>query len=360
MYRLFRNNKDDLYLYIYCRKHSCNIDSIKKNMFMTYKDIYKLIDRKDKLISKINGTLGVIDMKSITQEQLEKLFKMCDDDIIKTIVDKLVNINDVDNNGYTILNHMINLSNIDIIKYILDNKNNLGLDMEHMSPDKWKYIHYICRSIKNPDLVKYIIDISTDLDSMTIDKFRPIFLIIRYSTDDIIRYIIDKGVNLEVETSLKWKPIHYLAKYNKSIDVHNKILDKDIDIECMIEAGWYLIHFLCRYSTKEIIELYIENGISLESKDFSGWNPMHYICKYQKDIEIFELFISKNVDIYAEDNNGFQPIHIACMYSSKEIIRLLVQNGCDIYVEARNRKMSIDILNNRFSNEEISDILAKN
>lgn len=362
MVRLFNKSKDtidDIYTYIYCRKYPCYIGSIKKSMFISYKDIYKKLGKEKELLTKLNNASGVIKIKSCKKQELEKIFDICTNNIIKIIVDKMVDINEYDSNGYTILNYMIEKSNFEIIKYIVDNRSSLGLNMDYeMEDNKWGYLHFACKYISDANTIKCIIDAGINIESVTTENVKPITLAIRYMRNDIIEYLLDKNVDLEVETELKWKPIHYLLKYNRSVNIHRKLLDHNVNIECQISGGWYPVHFLCRYSTKEIAQLYIDMEISLETTDFFGWTPFHYLCKHTKDEKFIELFISENIDIHKEDYNGYQPIHIACQYSTIEIIKQLVQNGCDVYAETRNKKMAIDILYTRFSNEEIKTILS--
>ena len=46
-------------------------------------------------------------------------------------------------------------------------------------------------------MIKYIVDKGVELECQTVNGWRPLHIICRYSTPEMIRYIIGKGVNLD-------------------------------------------------------------------------------------------------------------------------------------------------------------------
>ena len=123
------------------------------------------------------------------------------------------------------------------IKDINKKKNYLNrIDLEATTIDNWKAIHYICR-YSNPEIIQYLIDKGVDLEAKTNNGWRPIHFICMYSTAKMVRYIIDKGVDLEAETNNGWRPIHFICIYSKP-EIKEYIIKFDIDLEATTNDGW--------------------------------------------------------------------------------------------------------------------------
>ena len=92
-----------------------------------------------------------------------------------------------------IRNFMKNLNDDAVLKYIIDNNENLEIANKH----GWRLVHYVSR-YSSLEIIKYIISKNVDLEASTNSGQTPIHLICKFSSPEIIKYVIDMNINLEV------------------------------------------------------------------------------------------------------------------------------------------------------------------
>jgi len=111
-------------------------------------------------------------------------------------------------------------------------------------------------------------------------------------------------------------------------------------------------NFLTAYETGQIdaIKLLLENGFNVNTRGFEYWTPLHYACKCDlyvnqyvanatpdcknsdtcKHISMLKLLLKFNADINAVDTYNVPPIYYAIESENVEIIKLLINAGCDL------------------------------
>ena len=78
---------------------------------------------------------------------------------------------------------------------------------------------------------------------------------------------------------------------------------------------------------KEIIELLIDKGADVNSKDIYLFTALHYANVYKREKEIFELLINEGANINSENAYSITLLHLAVLRVSLEIINLLIKSG---------------------------------
>jgi ankyrin repeat protein len=189
------------------------------------------------------------------RDNMDELFK--NESIVKILIDKDVCIENPFNQK--LIHWICQYSTPEMIKYIIDK----GVDLECVNNDGWKPIHFICQ-YSTPEMIQYIIDKGVDLECRDIIGWRPIHLICRKSTPEMIKYIIDKGVDLECQTNNGWKPIHFICR-KSTPEMIKYIINKGVDLECQTNTGWKPIHLICTYSTPEMIKYIIDKRVDINS-----------------------------------------------------------------------------------------------
>jgi len=136
------------------------------------------------------------------------------------------------------------------------------MDSQHLRDSD--VFHKLCQNA-NPDILKYVIDNSIDLECRNNIDSRPIHYICKYSTPEMIKYIIDKGVDLECQQINGCRPIHYICIYS-TFEMIKYIIDKGVDLECQQISDWRPLHCICKYSNSDAIEYIISKGVNLKCR----------------------------------------------------------------------------------------------
>jgi len=198
----------------------------------------------------------------------------------------------------------------------------------------------------------------------------PLHYAAEHDQTDVAELLIDKGANVNVKNNRGWTALHYTAEYGrgtntsmaelliaKGADVNAEANDgatpvdisrwsgRALLIELLVAKGakidvykqtnsWKPIHTSARYGQKERVQLLLDQGSDVNTKDAGGYTPLHHAAeKGHKDV--CELLVLKGANVNAKDTHDWRPLHCAAKYGHTNVAELLITNGAD--VNARNK-----------------------
>jgi len=241
------------------------------------------------------------------------------------------------NGKNTILIILLRECSIDIMKYIIDNIN----DLEAIDINGNRMIHWVCR-YGNPSILEYLLGKNVEIDPIGKDRNVPsinCFEIFGGDTSSMIKLLIDKGANLTIRNNDNHTCIHYICQYMK-LDLFlyaiNFIQDMDFDMT----GGEYdrrLIFFAIVGNNFPIFKFLVDKGIDLDApispvdssfKKLKYGYIVHSIARYGR-LSMYKYIEDKiNESQYISDTNTLQ---IACRYTSSKMIKYLMnKNKYDI------------------------------
>ena len=98
----------------------------------------------------------------------------------------------------------------------------------------------------------------------------------------------------------------------------------------------------CQNGQKGVIQTFLKKGgINIDKRDEKGLTPLHYACQ-KGSRDIVRLLIENGADVTMETNTSVTPLHLAVMSGNKEIIKMLADAGADVNAtdkEGRNSLM---------------------
>ena len=93
--------------------------------------------------------------------------------------------------------------------------------------------------------------------------------------------------------------------------------------------GDTLLHAAARSGYRNIVELLVESGASLDIQNRNQRNPLHLACANGK-LDVLRLLIDRGSDINCRDEHVFIPLHIASQCGHVEAARLLLECSLDV------------------------------
>lgn len=102
------------------------------------------------------------------------------------------------------------------------------------------------------------------------------------------------------------------------------------------------IHKAAEYGDVEAVKWYLENGVSINSKDSEyGGSPLHWAASFGRT-EVVKLLIQEGADLTLKDSNGATPLHIAADSGQLQVCSILVgENENTLYEVDNNGAMPI-------------------
>lgn len=300
----------------------------------------------DKKFWETNPTVAIIDKKieennNITQLNLNgfdpvtyAILAETPNTIIKYLLSKKGNgVNKLTHDKRTYIFWAAYKGNIELVKYLIDNKARLDLkDSHNFSP-----LTFAANAgLKNKEiydlLIKNGIDIKSDLDE---NKANALLLLIPHLKDfTLIDYFTSKGLSINSIDKDGNGVFNYAAKKGNKTMLQ-LLIKKDISYKNLNKNGGNAMLLATKGSRNGYNSLTFFNY--LESLDINpkistknGKNPLHNLAYGNKDVNVFNYFISKGNKINQIDKNKNTPLLNASGKNSLEIIQLLASNTKNI------------------------------
>ncbi|XP_059489715.1 uncharacterized protein LOC132204878 [Neocloeon triangulifer] len=121
-----------------------------------------------------------------------------------------------------------------------------------------------------------------------------------------------------------------LAAKNSSREIIQILVENNADLSAMDSNGDDALHLACKSGKLENVQYLLGlNGFSLEKKGNKGRTALHY-AGMRDNIALAEFLLSKEADINARDDKIATALTYAACFSNKEMCQLLVKNGADL------------------------------
>ncbi|MBP5358641.1 MAG: ankyrin repeat domain-containing protein [Treponema sp.] len=311
-------------------------------------------------------------------------------EIVKLLVQKGANVNASTEAGWTplILAGWEDVNGFEIIKFLVSKKANINAKTK-----KGDNVGMTCARLLNPDIYKFLGDNGFDFNARDEDGLttlhRFVDTITCSSSDYSLNYIgvFDKKNEIcQIIDYLATKTnINSSSKYNKQTALHYacySVFDDTTVIEALIKNGANVNAlnasgctpiFLCRWKPK-MVRVLVDAGTNLSVKNEDGKTCLDlceegikYDAKILESIEIIKANMSgtkkysfvqlveynyadkalemlkkgnvKGLDEY--DEKGFTPLYHAVVNKNQELVKELLDKGCDINKRQKNSDATV-------------------
>lgn len=233
-----------------------------------------------------------------------------------------------------------------------------------------------------------LIDSGANLNVEQVDGSNPIHLVMETGDFDYVpshlsvKLLVESGVSLNKQNKSGITPLHLAAKFSPSEDV-KYILKSGGDPLILDRYGNSVLHYAAAGKFTENIELLVKYGAVLDminnegvtplhvaagsnrlnnvnallslgananARDQRGWNALFFSLESasakmnaslmhagsfspEQRSELIRLLIEAGCDVNLRSNNGNRPLHIAAEYAAPSDVQLLLKNNADPRVE---------------------------
>lgn len=148
--------------------------------------------------------------------------------------------------------------------------------------------------------------------------------------DSVVAYLTELiwKVNLNSESTMP--PIH-TAILKDRIDIVRFLLENGEEVDHLYKEDTPLIQ-AAGYNKPAIVQLLIEYGANVNSRDKDGWSSLHFAAALGYENVVRILLRSKQINLNIEASDQTTPLHKACTKGFSNIVRLLVNHGADINI----------------------------
>jgi ankyrin repeat protein len=257
-----------------------------------------------------------------------------------------INVNQVDNNGWTLLHHASRHGHLETVKLLLE----LGADIIIKTKDTNSTAQDLAKAYKSKDVENFL-----DAESKKIPTFHKSILSGNF---DEVYQLIKKGSNLNLNDEHGLPPL-ILACLTRRSEIATLFIIAGAELittslygsplEIAIASGQ--VELANNIRTKLGEKLYeaakkgeidnvsnlIKNGADVNFQDKDGVTALHMASFYGHAAVTFKLLHEKaNPNLTRKD--GFTPLHFACLKGNETIVKALIGNGAQLDLKTTNGK----------------------
>jgi len=368
----------------FLRGHSAiDICLIIKNMDI----LSMLLNHKDVLVNDPNSKGDSFIKKLIKMDNYTIEEKI---DIIKLFIEKDSKINISDKEELTLLDYAFDndslllmtslLQNfnetehdINIIKYLIDNKSNIDISSSDQAVEAMIYV------IKSNhfNLFQYLMHNNLDINRKDKNGKTLLIYAIEAQNKEFIQYLLSHDadidsiyIDIDIELYKKIVDINHTNLYNiiynsKSFDIEQKddqgntaltyalkhgdqkivqyLIDQEVDVNKEGKDNELPLTLSTRFNDIDLLKQFIEKGAEINKGDQLSDTALIGAIENSSDLSMVKFLIECKADVNKKGKHGDTPLAVAVYNNNIEMVKYLMENHADINEKCDDGDSLIDI-----------------
>lgn len=255
-------------------------------------------------------------------------------DGMKYFLSKGYGINELTENGQTVLMMASRMGDVDFVNYLIDN----GADVNAVDKGGNAALN-LAAFDGNVEIVASLLDKGALLVPKVCKESAcaesPTALHdAAWGSPNVVEYFIKRGVDVNILDNNQKTALHN-AMRRDSIKNIKLLCEAKINLNQQDKNGLTAIHYGARYNNAEGSKMLLKYNPNLNIKDKTGKTALHYACAIGNP-EIIELLIKNNANINEKDNDGNSPLDLANYYGNNKSTKTMELNGAKSYNKEKN------------------------
>lgn len=258
--------------------------------------------------------------------QLFRAARAGDEDELKLLLEKGVDIEMINSNGDTVLQVAADVGERGIMELLIAN----GANIEVVNREG-KTILHVAAIRGNTDTIKLLIEKGANMNTKDNNGYTALHSVIRYGFIEAAKLLIANGANANTKTKYGDTPLHIAAsqrhkeivellieKIDNTDTIGSSSAGSSID-ETNHDGKTLLVESIERRDINLIKQL-IAKGADVNAICKGGNTALHVAAG---DLEIYNLLIANGAKTDVKNNDGDTPYVVALKQEQEEVIRLI-------------------------------------
>ena len=197
-------------------------------------------------------------------------------------------------------------------------------------------LHFAAMS-GHSEFVKLFVKLGLNVNTLNKEGCTPLHAGALSSEISVVRTLLELGgrKSLNTASAKAGTPLHQAAfTGNKDLVLYlleeGCLLDEEMEV-----YNFSVLHGAAKIGQCDLMEMFVQLGINPNVANSDGWTPLHAACnsgQIESVRKLFELGGKKSLTAVAKGERG-TPLHQAVLGGYKELVWLLLDEGCPIDVE---------------------------
>lgn len=238
-------------------------------------------------------------------------------DLLRTLIDRAVDVRKSDHNDWTLLHHAVWLDSIESIEILIQR----GADVKA----KTRMGNTVLHLAQSAEAVGVLVGRGADIDALNCKDETPLISACNNGLVYVVQELVNRWTNLTPQDHHQRTALHSacLGEYD---DMVLSCLQKEAEVEVDDEDDED------EERETRLVEVYDEDGET----------PLHIAC-YTGNAEIVRFLIEAAADTEKKDSYGRAPLNRACYDGFEDIAKVLLESGCDVDTAGPGHRTALNV-----------------
>ncbi|XP_063923595.1 uncharacterized protein LOC135137792 isoform X2 [Zophobas morio] len=264
------------------------------------------------------------------------------EDIIKTLTEKGIDVNAQDTNGTTAFQLACINGVYENAKTLLDV--GASINIANHKNNNNNALHYASESQQNNrDIIGLLIENGIDVNAQNENGTTALQLACLKGVYENAITLLDFDASINRMDKEGNNALHYASKSQQNNhDIIELLSEEGIDINVQNQNGTTALQFACRKAVYENAEMLLYFGASINSTDKDNNNALHYASRSnQVNQDVIKILTEKGVDVNAQNKNGTTALQFACLSGVHENAATLLDFEASINITDKENKNAL-------------------
>lgn len=274
--------------------------------------------------------------------------------------------------GQPIFHSLCRKGDLRMIQFLLKN----GANLNDRNKAGYYPLHYAFYHPSNLEVVKLLIKYNVDINCQDGNGWTIVRQAVNNCDIEMLQFLIKAGADINRADKIGTTPLHVATK-NIDIEITQILLAAKADTKLKNKNGCVALNLMPVYQLKrKMVQLFIDAGADLNTKDFLGKTILYYACEHNqvnivraliegganvnicrplfiacqkistmfplpRNILLCQMLLDAGAKIDIVDISGRTPLMYAFLDECSEIAELLISRGANIWISDKNGNTAI-------------------
>ena len=250
---------------------------------------------------------------------------------VKMLVEASADVRVTDNEGETCLTLAAWNGHTETVRYLVGLKN---VDVNHKAADCRSALHCAVDG-KYPDVAKVLIDAGADIEAKNNLGRSPLHWASENGELALVKILVRAGAEVRVADNEGDTCLTLAAYFGETETVRYLVSLPEVDMNQRGLSGRTALHNAVLKVHAAMVELLIDAGADIETKDEMGRSPLHVACR-SGELAVVKMLVEAGAGVCVTDNGGETCLTLAAFRGQNKVVRYLVGLP-EVYVNHRTR-----------------------
>ena len=163
-------------------------------------------------------------------------------------------------------------------------------------------------------------------------SWTPLHRASRVGDIEAVKLLLAEGADINAVSSINETPLFLALEHKNVVDL---LLEHGASVDAQRFDGWAPVHWAARYGRLEVLNTLLEHGVRVNDSSTDHGTPLSLAVDRP---DVMESLLSHGADVngrvYAAMSRSCTPLHLASERGNRSAVELLLAHGADIHATA--------------------------